>query len=68
MAVNQVCSECNSVLSVRAKACKKCGFKFGSQKKYKVVVKGINGKRTTKVLHDLHQGKKVRKQAQDPSH
>jgi predicted ABC-class ATPase len=59
MAVNQVCSKCNSVLSVRAKACKRCGFKFGSQKKYKVIVKGINGKRTTKVLDDLLRAKKL---------
>jgi integrase len=46
-------------LSVRAKACKRCGFKFGSQKKYKVIVKGINGKRTTKVLDDLLRAKKL---------
>jgi RNA polymerase subunit RPABC4/transcription elongation factor Spt4 len=59
MAVNQVCSECKSVLSVRAKACKRCGFKFGSQKKYKVVVKGINGNRTAKVLNDLRRAKKL---------
>ena len=59
MAVNQVCSECKSVLPVRAKVCRKCGFKFGSQKKYEVVVKGINGKRTTKVLDDLLRAKKL---------
>lgn len=58
MAVYQVCSECKSVLSVRAKACRNCGSTFGSQKKYKVVVRGVNGKRTTKVLDDLLRAKK----------
>ena len=58
MSVNQVCSSCKSVTSLRAKVCKNCSYKFGSQKKYKVVVKGVNGKRTAKILDDLNRAKK----------
>jgi integrase/ribosomal protein L40E len=58
MAINQVCSRCRSLHSLRAMACKKCGFMFGTRRKYKVVVYGVNGKRTTKVLDDLHRARK----------
>ena len=58
MAINEVCSRCRSLHSLRAMACKKCGFMFGARRKYKVVVYGVNGKRTTKVLDDLHRARK----------
>ena len=58
MSVNQVGSPCKLVTSLRAKVCKSCGCRFGTQKKYKVVVKGLHGKRTTKVIDTLITAKK----------
>lgn len=58
MAINQICNLCKSNLSTRSKRCKRCGNDLSSGKRYRVVVKGINGKRKTKVLYSLPDAKK----------
>lgn len=58
MAINLVCPECKSNLSIRSKICKNCGFDLTNSKKYRVVVKGRNGKRTSKVLDSISMAKR----------
>ena len=58
MAINLICPECNTNLSVRSKICKNCGYEFRNGKKYRVVVKDQNGKRISKVLDSISIAKK----------
>ncbi len=59
MAINLICKRCKSNLSVRSKVCKNCGYSFGNGNKYRVVVKGKNGRRVSKVLHSISMAKKL---------
>jgi integrase len=58
MSINLFCDTCKSSMSTRSKRCKRCGNDFGTDKKYRVVVKGINGRRKTKILDSLPDAKK----------
>jgi integrase len=59
MAINLICKRCRSNLSVRSRACKNCGYNFGKTKSYRVVVKGKNGRRISKVVHSISLAKKL---------
>ena len=59
MAINLICPECKSNLSLRARICKNCGYYFSNGKKYRVVVKDQNGRRISKVLNSLAIAKKL---------
>ena len=59
MAINLVCSECKSNHSLKSRVCKSCGHKFKNGRKYRVIVKGTNGKRTSKVVESLLVAKKL---------
>ena len=58
MAVNLICSECKTNLPLKSRVCKNCGYDFKHGKKYRVVVKGQNGKRVSKVMDSLSMAKK----------
>ncbi len=58
MSINLFCDTCKSSMSTRSKRCKRCGNDFSTDKKYRVVVKGINGRRKTKILDTLPDAKK----------
>jgi len=59
MGINLVCKTCKSNLSIRSKVCKNCGYDFINGRKYKVVIKGANGKRITKVVDTISVAKKL---------
>jgi hypothetical protein len=59
MAINLIYKRCKSNLSVRSGACKNCGYNFGNTKSYRVVVKGKNGRRISKVLPSISLAKKL---------
>ena len=59
MAINLVCSECKSNHSLKSKVCKKCGYHFEKERKYRVVVKGLDGKRISKMVENLVVAKKL---------
>jgi predicted amidophosphoribosyltransferase len=59
MAINLICPECKSNLSLRARICKNCGYYFSNGKKYRVVVKDQNGRRISKVLNSVAIAKKL---------
>jgi len=58
MAINLICPECNTNLSLKAKICRNCGNKFKNAKKYRVIVKDQNGKRISKVIDNISVAKK----------
>ena len=58
MAINLICPECKSNLSVGSKLCRRCGQVFSNGKKYRVIVKDQNGKRKTKVFDNISMAKK----------
>ena len=58
MAINLICPECYTNLSVRAKVCKNCRYEFRNGKKYRVIVKDQNGKRISKVLDNISMAKR----------
>ena len=59
MAINLICPECKSNLSLRVRICKNCRYYFSNGKKYRVVVKDQNGRRISKVLDSLAMAKKL---------
>ncbi len=59
MAINLICPECKSNLSLRARICKNCGYYFSNGKKYRVVVKDQNGRRISKVLNSVAIARKL---------
>ena len=59
MAINLVCSECKSNHSLKSRVCKKCGYHFEKGRKYRVVVKGLDGKRISKMVENLVVAKKL---------
>jgi hypothetical protein len=58
MAINVVCKRCKSNLRLRSKVCKNCGYDFRKGKKYRVVVKCQNGKRTSKIFDSISKAKR----------
>ena len=58
MAINLICPDCKSNLAVGSKVCKNCGYVFNNGRKYRVIVKGKNGKRITKVVASISMAKK----------
>jgi hypothetical protein len=67
MAINLICYQCKSNLSLRSKVCKNCGYQFNNAKKYRVVVKGKNGKRISKVLDSISMAKKFERKLKTQS-
>lgn len=47
------CTKCKSDHKLGTKVCKRCGAKLATNKKYKVAVKGIDGRRTVRLV-DTH--------------
>jgi len=58
MAINIHCV-CKSDSHLNAKKCGKCGTPFPADRKYRVVVKRMDGKRVSKVVDTLQQAKKL---------
>jgi integrase len=67
MAINLICKRCKSNVSVRSKVCSSCGYSFGNGKKYRVIVKGKNGRRVSKVLHSISMAKKLERKLKTQS-
>ena len=67
MSINLVCKKCKSNLSVRSRVCKNCGYDFCSGKKYKVTVKGKDGRRISKVLDSISMAKKLERKLKTQS-
>jgi integrase len=59
MAINLICNNCKSNLSLRSRICRNCGYDFCNGKKYRVVVKGKDGRRVSKVLDSISVAKKL---------
>ena len=64
MAINLICNNCKSNLSVRSRLCKNCGCNFNNGKKYRVVVRCQNGKRTSKVFDSISMAKRYENKLQ----
>ena len=59
MAINLVCYVCKSNHSLRSKVCRNCGYDFNKGRKYRVVVKRADGKRTSKMVENLAVAKRL---------
>lgn len=59
MAINLICKRCRSNLYVRSRVCKNCGYNLRNTKSYRVVVKGKNGRRISKVVPSISLAKKL---------
>ncbi|SHJ77248.1 Site-specific recombinase XerD [Desulfatibacillum alkenivorans DSM 16219] len=59
MGINLYCKTCKSSLSLQTKICPKCGSAFTQGKRYRVVVKGSDGRRVTKLVDTLNMAKNL---------
>lgn len=53
------CMKCKSDHKLRTKVCKRCGANLTTNKKYKVAVKGVDGKRTVRLVGNYTLAKRV---------
>ncbi|EPR34242.1 integrase family protein [Alkalidesulfovibrio alkalitolerans DSM 16529] len=59
MAVLNHCSHCKTDYTLKARKCPKCGNSGGAAQAYRVVVRGMDGKRVSKILESLSLARKL---------
>jgi len=57
MSINLHCPVCRTGSSMQSKQCKSCGFEFKKRRKYRVIVRGHDGRRVSKVVDSISMAK-----------